>query len=213
MLRWARHSEDAARLAALKDEAFARLRRDTQPRAAPGAERLLQMLASNDVPVAVVSALPSEQLYEALQRAGLAQYVDVVVAGEDFAAGRPDPEPYLLTAARLERPTLRCVVVSAANTGTEAAHTVGMQCIAVASRLRMYELSAADLVVRDLEQLNLQNLKQLFGVEEGRAPILEAEDSEPSKPQASVALADPDGVSGDDGRGSQRPRGHMGRPW
>jgi len=41
-----------------------------------------------------------------------------------------------------------------------------MKCVALAGRHPVYELSAADLVVRDLSQLSFVNLKQLFAAEE-----------------------------------------------
>lgn len=43
---------------------------------------------------------------------------------------------------------------------------VGMKCVALAGRQPVYELGAADLVVRDLSQLSFVNLKQLFAAEE-----------------------------------------------
>ena len=47
----------------------------------------------------------------------------------------------------------------------EAAHEVGMQCVVVAGRTPMYELTAADMVVRQLDELSFINLKQLFRME------------------------------------------------
>ena len=41
-----------------------------------------------------------------------------------------------------------------------------MACIVVAGRNPLYELTAADLVVRQLEELSLVNLKQLFQLED-----------------------------------------------
>ena len=144
------------------------------------------------MPVAVVSNAPRERLVEGLQRAGLAQYVTTVISGDVVPRGRPDPEPYLYATTALERPPLRCALVGASNLSVEGAREVGMQCVAVASTLKMYELTAADMVVRDLEGLTMQNFKQLFGNEEGREPELEAEElSEPLTEQA-VAVADRD---------------------
>lgn len=103
-------------------------------------------------------------------RAGLSTYVDAIISGDDVSRGRPDPEPYLYAALAIERPTLRCVVIGSANTSVEAAHDVSMQCIAIATQRPMYELSAADLVARQLEEISVQNLKQLFRMEEGVEP-------------------------------------------
>ena len=41
-----------------------------------------------------------------------------------------------------------------------------MACVVVAGRNPLYELTAADLVVRQLEELSLVNLKQLFQLED-----------------------------------------------
>ena len=43
---------------------------------------------------------------------------------------------------------------------------VGMKCVALAGRHPVYELAAADLVVRDLSQLSFVNLKRLFAQEQ-----------------------------------------------
>lgn len=48
----------------------------------------------------------------------------------------------------------------------EAARECGMACVVVAGRNPLYELTAADLVVRQLEELSLVNLKQLFQLED-----------------------------------------------
>ncbi len=41
-----------------------------------------------------------------------------------------------------------------------------MACVVVAGRNPLYELTAADLVVRQLEEISLVNLKQLFQLED-----------------------------------------------
>lgn len=47
----------------------------------------------------------------------------------------------------------------------EAARECGMACVVVAGRNPLYELTAADLVVKQLQELSFVNLKQLFGRE------------------------------------------------
>lgn len=48
------------------------------------------------------------------------------------------------------------------NASVEAAREVGMAVVVVAGRTPMYDLTAADLVVRSLDELSFINLKQLF---------------------------------------------------
>ncbi len=49
----------------------------------------------------------------------------------------------------------------------EAARECGMRAVVVAGRKPLYELGAADLVVKGLDELSFINLKQLFSNEEG----------------------------------------------
>ena len=64
---------------------------------------------------------------------------------------------------------MRCIVVGASNLSTEAAHEAGMQSLSVAGRHPVYELTAADLVVSNLGDVTMMNLKQLFASEKGVA--------------------------------------------
>jgi beta-phosphoglucomutase-like phosphatase (HAD superfamily) len=94
---------------------------------------------------------------------------EVVVSAEDVYRGRPDPEGYLYAAQRLDRPPFRCVVVGNSNASVEAAHEVGMKCVVVAGSRPLYEMGAADLVVRSLDEVSFINLKKLFDLEQADA--------------------------------------------
>ena len=48
----------------------------------------------------------------------------------------------------------------------EAARECGMRAVVVAGRKPLYEMGAADLVVRGLDELSFINLKQLFSDED-----------------------------------------------
>ena len=121
--------------------------------------------------MAVATSEPEARVLDSLERAGLRNAFNSIVTGAGIARGRPDPEPYLYAAYNLGRPPLRCVVIGNSNLSIEAAHEVGMQCVSVATRHPMYELTAGDLVLRTLETISVQNLKQLFRMEEGVEPM------------------------------------------
>jgi hypothetical protein len=68
---------------------------------------------------------------------------------------------------RVGRVPARCVVIGNSNAVIEAAHDAGMRCVAVLSASKpAYELASADLVVRQLDELSIVNLKQLFAMED-----------------------------------------------
>lgn len=83
------------------------------------------------------------------------------------------------------------MVIGSANASVEAAHDASMQCVAIASRCKVFELGAADLVARHLDELSIQNLKQLFQLEEGVEPVLQTEpELEPTIPSALALYED-----------------------
>ena len=60
-------------------------------------------------------------------------YFDVVVTADDVDKPKPDPEVFLVAAARLEVEPKDCVVVEDSVFGVQAAKAAGMRCIAVSS--------------------------------------------------------------------------------
>jgi HAD superfamily hydrolase (TIGR01509 family) len=61
----------------------------------------------------------------AFETFGLAGYFDAVITGEDIRRGKPDPEPYLLTAAKLGRAAAECMVVEDAVNGVMSGKAAG----------------------------------------------------------------------------------------
>lgn len=196
---WSRNPVEVRRLAGRKEELLAELLGDRRPMVAAGVVELLDLLQRAGTPVALVSSAPERRVLPVLEDAGLASHFDVVVTGDDVYRGRPDPEGYLYAAQRIGRPPLRCVVLGSSNLSVEASHEVGMQCVAVAGTHPVYELTAADLVVRSLTDLSFVNLKSLFANEEGVLPHgedgleveAEEEDAGYSSPQTAVQVMEP----------------------
>ncbi|RDG38521.1 HAD family hydrolase [Streptomyces corynorhini] len=78
-----------------------------------------------------------------------------MVVADDITRGKPDPEPYLLGAARLGVDPARCVVFEDAPAGLESARAAGMRTVALTTTHDRSELDA-DLVVPDLSALSVQ---------------------------------------------------------
>ena len=167
---WTRNPTEVRRLTTRKEEILATLLGDRRPMIATGVPALLDTLCRTGAPTALVSSAPETRVESILKTSGLAPRFEVVVTGDDVYRGKPDPEGYLYAAQRMGRPPVRCVVVGSSNLSVEAAHEVGMKCVAVAGRHPVYELTAADLVVRSLGDLSFINLKKLFAMEENVMP-------------------------------------------
>jgi HAD superfamily hydrolase (TIGR01509 family) len=97
----------------------------------PGAARLLAGLEAAGVPCALVTASSRAIMDAVLKVTGLS--FGVTVCGEDVRRPKPDPEPYLLAAARLGAPAAGCVVLEDSPTGIAAAQAAGCPVIAVPS--------------------------------------------------------------------------------
>lgn len=79
----------------------------------------------------------------------------VLVTANDVTRGKPDPEAYLLAAARLGVRSNRCVVIEDAPAGIRAAHAAGMRVIAVATTHSPAELGEADVRVERLTDIHI----------------------------------------------------------
>jgi sugar-phosphatase len=92
--------------------------------ALPGAHALVRAIESAGSPWAVVTACDRRLAGARLAAADLAP--SLVVTSEDLTAGKPDPQGYLLAAARLGVPPAECLVIEDAAAGVEAGRAAGM---------------------------------------------------------------------------------------
>lgn len=86
---------------------------------------VLPVLAQTGHPMAVVTSTKRGPALEHLEHAGLLSYFDLVVAGDDVTANKPDPAPYLQAARMLGVNPVRCAAFEDSDTGTHAAVSAG----------------------------------------------------------------------------------------
>ncbi|MEV2254681.1 HAD family hydrolase [Streptomyces sp. NPDC050147] len=80
----------------------------------------------------------------------------MLIAADDITRGKPDPEPFLLAAAKLGVDPARCVVFEDAPAGLTAGRAAGMTTVALATTHTAGELFA-DVVVKDLSDVSAQS--------------------------------------------------------
>ena len=128
----------------------------------PGAEELLELLRSKQIPLAVVTAALRDRLQNTLP-SGFLEKFDAVVTGDDTSAGKPSPLPYLKGAEKLGMKPEDCIAVENAPLGIQSAKKAGTYCIAVSSTVDKKYLNEADEVWDRLEDLKKsQKIKQLL---------------------------------------------------
>ncbi len=92
-------------------------------RATPGTQELLVHLTQRRLPWAVVTSADRRLAQARLSAAGIA--AAVLVTTDDIAAGKPDPEGYVLAAKLLGVAPADCLVVEDAEVGLTAARAAG----------------------------------------------------------------------------------------
>jgi HAD superfamily hydrolase (TIGR01509 family) len=158
----------------------------------PGVKAFLDTVKKYGAPMAIGTTRPREYVEQGLQQLGLQEYFDAIIAADDVARGKPDPEMYSYAAQAIGRIPSRCVVVGSVNACTEAAHDAGMKAISVASRHMVWELSAADSVVRSLIDLDIRGLKLIISQEQPQLQLeMEMEEEEEhEEPESKIGFSD-----------------------
>lgn len=113
----------------------------------PGAEVLL---AARLKPMAIVTSSRRIEAARKLEVAGITASFEHIITYDDVTAAKPEPEPYLLAAARLGVDPARCLVFEDSETGAEAAYRAGCRVVqvpdVVPSQGRWAHHLAADLL-------------------------------------------------------------------
>lgn len=123
----------------------------TATRAYPEMRAFVELLAAEDVPMAVASGSSPEAITAILAGTGLDAHLRTVVSADEVERGKPAPDVFLEAAGRLGAAPGDCVVLEDAAPGAAAAHAAGMRCIAipyVAAQAGAPEFATAGLLLR-----------------------------------------------------------------
>ncbi len=157
------HEPEAGWLRRVADEKEAAFREAIRGQAAPlpGVIDWLGRLKAAGARQAVASSAPPANIELLMDSLALRPYFDAVVSAWGLP-GKPDPAVFLEAARRISAPPDCCVVIEDAVAGVAAARRAGMACIAVTTTNSRQALSAADLIVDCLDDLNEGNWEALL---------------------------------------------------
>jgi len=118
--------------------------------------------AAGRVPVAVVSGAYRREIEPVLERAGVTDAIGVIVAADDVARGKPDPEGYRRALERIGGGLAPQDVVAFEDTeaGVASARAAGLRCLAVRGTLPDERLAAADAIV---DAIDVELVRSLVG--------------------------------------------------
>lgn len=127
----------------------------------PGVLDAINSLQAHGYLLALTSSGSRPRVEMVLQRIGLLDAFDLTICGEDVRHGKPNPEPYRLTAERLKISPLEGVVFEDAEVGVQSAKAAGLWCIGVPNpaAATVQNLIQADLVIPAFTHFSFDLLK------------------------------------------------------
>jgi beta-phosphoglucomutase len=133
----------------------------------PGVRALLEGLRDAGFKQAIGSSAPRQNLDLILDLTQTGPFFAALVSQEDTQRGKPDPQVFLLAAAKLGVAPTNCVVMEDAVAGVQAAKAGSMKCVAVTfvghHAPELLKQAGADLVVKTLEEVNAASIERLLG--------------------------------------------------
>lgn len=112
--------------------------------------------------VLLAAASSSNNARTILENIGLLDDFTTVVTAADVGRGKPYPDIFLTAAQRLHLPVTECAVIEDAQSGVRAAKAGSFICIGIDRHSQPQYFTEADIVVRDLQQLDYVSLNRLF---------------------------------------------------
>jgi HAD superfamily hydrolase (TIGR01509 family) len=127
----------------------------------PGATELVAEVAAAGLPYALVTSSEPEIVATVMSR--LDVQFPVIVCGGDVSRTKPDPEGYLLAAAKLGVDPRGSIAIEDSPNGVAAAEAAGYMTVAVPGVVEIPDRPGR-LVVRSLAGLTLAGLRARFGL-------------------------------------------------
>lgn len=122
--------------------------------------RLMKELRKNGIKIAVISS--SKNCPDILRKASLYPLIDIEINGKMIVRGKPDPWIFQEAAKRLNLKYEECIVFEDAVLGVEAGKRADMFTIGIDRRNAPERLKKADLVVKDLGEVDYKKLSSFL---------------------------------------------------
>jgi len=121
----------------------------------------LDLLKKNNIPRAIATSAPRENVNFVLGKIALESYFSIILDESDVTKGKPDPQIYLKTVKELSYPADRCIVIEDSVSGIVAAKEAGCKVIGITTTHKSDEFKYTDLVIDDFQHLSISLLNNL----------------------------------------------------
>lgn len=126
---------------------------DTSVHLMKGAKELLRWVEENRYPRALVTSSDLNYTMTYLEMLGIQTFFQQIVTAEDVVNGKPNPEPYILGATRIQKEPRACYVFEDSINGVISGKLAGSTVIAVPSTgSDLKQMGSADYIVPTLKE-------------------------------------------------------------
>ncbi len=109
---------------------------------------------------AVASSTAKPIVEVILKKLNLYDFFNIIVSGDEVENGKPAPDIFLKTAARLNVKPSECVIIEDSTNGVKAAKSAGMYCLGYHNpNSGNQDISAADKIINSFANINIEDIK------------------------------------------------------
>lgn len=121
--------------------------------------KFLKTIHSKGIILALCTSSNRELTTQLLERIGIQDLFQEIVAKGDYSKRKPDPEPYLVAASKLSIAPGDCLVVEDSDVGLKSALNAGMKCIIIFNKYtKKQNFTGALRVVSSADKLNFDEI-------------------------------------------------------
>jgi|SRR3989344_5337161 len=129
----------------------------------PRVKDLLEDVKVEGYKMGIASSTSKKSLLFILNKLKIRNYFQGFISGDDVINSKPDPEPYIRIAEKLNVKPKNCVVFEDLEIGVKSAKGAGMKCIAVTQTNRIKQnFKMADLVINNFDSFKIGNLEKIW---------------------------------------------------
>ena len=122
----------------------------------------LQQVKEAGIPMAIATSGPKMNVDFLFEHIPLQPFFAQIVCSQDIQDGKPAPQIFEVAAQKLGQSADQCIVFEDSPPGVEAAKKAGMRIVALTTSLSPDELKAANLVINNYEDVNVDKLKKVM---------------------------------------------------
>ena len=130
---------------------------------APHLVEFLTQLREQQIAVGIVTGATRSAVEYILEKIALSQYFDLIVAGDDLLESKPEPEPYLLAARKLNLQPSECLAIEDNPIGIEAAKRAQILVVGISYIYPLHMLQRqANWTVDDVLEIELDRVDRVL---------------------------------------------------